>query len=325
MSEASDSKNKAMMEFRGFPDFATASQEVLKLLSDRIGFDLWMVTRVKGDDWIVLQAEDRGYGVKPGQVFAWRDSYCAEMVKGNGPFIAPNSVTVKPYRSAPINQQVNIGAYIGMPLCDKDGNLFGTLCGIHPTAFPSSLEEEMPLIRLMTKLLSSLLDTELQMQQEQRRAQRAEIEAQTDALTGLYNRRGWDELLAAEEIRCQHFGYSACIIVIDLDDLKVINDTLGHAVGDSYLCQLGDVIRKVSRKEDIAARTGGDEFAILGIEIDEQGLEVLRARLQIALAATKIKASLGVAMRDPGQGLMATWREADAKMYRNKHSKRVVA
>lgn len=313
-----------MINFRGYPDFATASQAVLKLLRQRIGFNLWMVTRVSGEHWIVLQAEDNGYGVEPGNVFKWADSLCSEMVKGEGPFIAPKSDNIEVYRDAPISQQLTIAAYVGIPLCDRDGNLFGTLCGIHPTEFPESLNDEFPLIEMIARLLGSLLDAELNTQQERRRAERAEIEAQTDALTGLYNRRGWDQLLQLEEHRCQQFGYAASIIMMDLDDLKKFNDQFGHAVGDAYLKQFASTLRQVLRKEDVAARIGGDEFAILGVEMDTDGVQALVERLNVAFAAAQIKASIGAAVRSPAEGLPVAQQQADLEMYRQKQRRKII-
>lgn len=311
-----------MIDFCGYPDFATASQAVLQLLHQRIGFDLWMVTRVAGNDWIVLQVEDHGYGVEPGTTLQWADSFCSEMVKGNGPCIAPQSDRVEVYKHAPINQRVKIAAYVGMPLCDKNGNLFGTLCGIHPQPLPTSLEAELPLVETLARLLGSLLDAELSTQQARRHAERAEIEAQTDALTGLYNRRGWDQLLRLEEQRCQQFGCPASVIVVDLDDLKQINDQFGHAIGDEHLKRFADTLSRVLRKEDIAARIGGDEFAILGVEMDGRGVQGLIERLNVALASTQIKASLGVAVRTPSEGLVMAWQRADLEMYRQKRQRK---
>ena len=74
-----------------FKKFEEAGQIVLKFLYQRFGFNLWMITRAEGDDWIVLQSEDNGYNVKPGQVFRWADSFCSHMVKGKAPTIAPRS------------------------------------------------------------------------------------------------------------------------------------------------------------------------------------------------------------------------------------------
>ena len=80
-----------MLENRSFSDFDAAAHSVLEFLYHRLSFDLWMVTRTEGDDWIVLQALDHGYGVKEGSVFRWADSFCSQMVLGLGPCIAPRS------------------------------------------------------------------------------------------------------------------------------------------------------------------------------------------------------------------------------------------
>lgn len=59
------------MNTSGFKDFESASKAILDFLHKRLGFDLWMITRREGDDWIILQTEDHGYGVKPGSVLKW--------------------------------------------------------------------------------------------------------------------------------------------------------------------------------------------------------------------------------------------------------------
>ncbi len=66
-------------------DFESAGKAVLDFLHKRYGFDLWMLTRVEGDNWIILQAEDHGYHVTPGTTLSWAESFCIEMVRGNGP------------------------------------------------------------------------------------------------------------------------------------------------------------------------------------------------------------------------------------------------
>ena len=114
-------------------DFESAGRAVLAFLHRRLGFGLWMITRTEGEDWIVLQVEDHGYGISPGTVFRWADSFCSEMVQNNGPKVAPNSDIVPAYAAAPIGQQVPIKAYIGVPLSNADGSLFGTLCAIDPS------------------------------------------------------------------------------------------------------------------------------------------------------------------------------------------------
>lgn len=277
-----------------------------------------MVTRTEGDDWIVLQAEDHGYNVADGTVFRWADSFCSRMVVGLGPRIAPRSKDIPAYASAPIGQQVKIGAYVGVPLRRADGALFGTLCAIDPEAQPESITQEQELLDLLGGLLSGLLQAEMNLVSEARRVERAEVEALSDGLTGLFNRRGWTRLLIGEEDRCRRYGHSAGVIVVDLDNLKWVNDSAGHFAGDELLARAASVMTGVKRSPDVVARVGGDEFTFLAIECDRSGADVLVSRLRAALEAAGIQASLGLAMRVPSQGLQSAWEEADKAMYADK-------
>src|SRR5262249_31950836 len=142
---------------------------------------------------IVLQTEDHGYGVTEGSVFRWADSFCSRMVRGEGPCVAPRSAEVPSYAAAPIGQQVAIGAYVGIPLSRDDGSLFGTLCAIHPHPQPESVRDELPLVELLGRMLCTVLANELRAAEQARLAERAQADALTDSLTGLFNRRGWDQ------------------------------------------------------------------------------------------------------------------------------------
>lgn len=299
-------------------DFASASQTTLHYLRERFGFDLWMITRTEGNDWIVLAVEESGYGTKPGSVFPWSDSFCSRMVQGLGPRVAPRAKEVEVYAKAPIASQLQIGAYVGVPILRQDGSLFGTLCAVDPQPQPESIRKDQPLIELLADLLGSLLNTELAATDNRRRAEYAEAEAASDSLTALYNRRGWDQLIEREEERCRRYGNPACIVSIDLDDLKRINDTQGHAAGDRLLQNAARALRSAARHHDVIARLGGDEFAILAVECDASSAEALIARLKQKLQENGVHASIGYANRHPQHGLHAACEQADARMYAEK-------
>ena len=144
-------------DFGQFKNFESASREVLAFLHKRLGFGLWMMTRTVGNDWIVLQVEDHYYNVQEGTVFNWCDSFCSRMVEGEGPQVAPNSDLVAVYKNAEIGRKVKIGAYIGVPIYQKDNTLFGTLCAIDPNPQSEDIHQELPLINLMGKMLATLL------------------------------------------------------------------------------------------------------------------------------------------------------------------------
>ncbi|MEK6327107.1 MAG: diguanylate cyclase [Actinomycetota bacterium] len=125
--------------------------------------------------------------------------------------------------------------------------------------------------------------------------------ARTDSLTGLANRRELEHRFAAELERSTRGGRSLAILVLDLDWFKEFNDRFGHAAGDRALVQLGEALRRGTRTSDIIARLGGEEFAVLAPETDEQEGYRLAERLRAEVRATfarqqeKMTVSCGVA------------------------------
>lgn len=303
-------------------NFESASIRALSFLRKKLGFQLCMVTRTDGNDWTVLHSDDRGYGVVAGDVFNWDDSFCSEMVKGLGPNIAADASQVPVYASARIGQKIPIGSYIGVPLRTSDGSLFGTLCGIDPSAKPDDISEHQDLVELLGEMLSTILQMELRVDEEERRAERFQAQALTDALTGLYNRGGWEQLLAKEEARYQRYRQPSVVIVVDLDELKAVNDLQGHAAGDSLIKRAASALQAASRSEDVVARLGGDEFAIIGVGCDLAAGQALCSRLAAALDAEGIKASYGLAVTTRTTRIAAALTIADNEMYEQKRQKK---
>ena len=146
--------------------------------------------------------------------------------------------------------------------------------------------------------------------------------ASTDPLTGLANRRVLSERLTAEEHRCRRSGGSAGILVLDVDDLKGHNDRFGHAAGDEIIRQVASALRLATRAGDLVARTGGDEFVVLMVDIPSCGMAAVQDRIGTELAMRSVSASMGFAQRCPTGGLEVAWRVADLEMYQRKLSRR---
>lgn len=299
------------------PDFANASRSTLRLLRQQLGHDLWMVTRVDGDDLVVLDCLDFAYRLRPGAVLPWTSTIDWRMVAGQGPRCAPRVADVPAYTTAGITTVMPVGSYLGVPM-EHDGRLFGTLTGLHPASMPESVVAALPTVELLAELLSTVLALELTASQVVRRAERAEVEAHVDPLTQLGNRLAWTKTLIDEEARCRRFGHPACVISVDLDGLKRANDTLGHDAGDRLLRDTAVVLRRVTRMCDQVARVGGDEFAVLAVEATELEGRALLDRIAMAFGNAGIEASLGMAVRDGHSTLDDTWKLADAAMYRHK-------
>lgn len=126
-------------------------------------------------------------------------------------------------------------------------------------------------------------------------------QAVTDALTGLYNRRYFNEFFENEVIRAKRMNQKFTIIGLDLDHLKKINDTYGHTIGDLAIKTVADVLKKNARSIDVAARMGGEEFNILLPGVDSSGGLIAAERIRTTLESEKIDtighvtASIGVA------------------------------
>ena len=311
-----------MANVRPFPDFDACVHAVLAYLQRRLGFDLWLLSRTVGDQSVVLSSQDASYGIRDDRTLRWIATYCTRMVLGSAPNMRTRAADFQTFIRPPGADALPIGAYVGIPLKRADGSLFGTLCAINPRPMPEIVSTDMPLVELFGRLLTTLLEQELAAQEQARRADLAEMEALVDVLTGLYNRRGWYQFLAREEHRCARYGHPACVVVIDLDNLKIVNDSLGHAAGDELLRRTARALQSTVREHDVVARVGGDEFAVLGVECDMSKAESLVNRLSRALEDEQIEASIGVSLRASNKQLAQTWEQADAAMYISKNAGR---
>jgi diguanylate cyclase (GGDEF)-like protein len=150
----------------------------------------------------------------------------------------------------------------------------------------------------------------------------AEELATTDPLTGLANHRRWWEALEIEAARCARSGGHFAVAVIDLDGLKQVNDERGHLEGDLLLRVAGSTIRSTVRTSDEVARVGGDEFAVLAVDHDDEKVDGLIARLSSAFESAGIEASIGAAVSDGGEPYRLTFKRADEAMYAVKRQRR---
>ncbi|MCW2243646.1 GGDEF domain-containing protein [Azospirillum canadense] len=193
-------------------------------------------------------------------------------------------------------------------------------------------------------LKQQLADAQATIAEQQERIAHLESLTMTDELTGLLNRRGFYDHFRRELAAARRLGVpggtpggvpggTGCgvVVMIDLDGFKGINDTHGHLAGDSYLRQVARLIASAVRREDVVARIGGDEFAILltGVSADA-GAARAQQLLDLATgwhlhwngADLPIRFSLGVQAYGAGDHEDEVMRKADAHMYGNKGRRR---
>jgi diguanylate cyclase (GGDEF)-like protein len=158
-------------------------------------------------------------------------------------------------------------------------------------------------------------------------------QATRDVLTGLYNRRMLDQCLNELISRCTQDRQPLCLLMIDVDDFKLLNDTLGHAAGDTLLRAIGQLIRSSIRQQDLAFRCGGDEFLVVLPQSPKAHGEGLARRLndlvdglaKTLTVARRPRLSIGVSMLgelptvNSGQELI---KEADRRLYAAKSERK---
>lgn len=211
-----------------------------------------------------------------------------------------------------------------------DGLISGRLISIHDQPHIVSVIRDITDRKLAEEHIQKLVQ---QLETEKNTAQRNAV---TDSLTGLPNRRFFDDALSTEFFRMKRSGARLSLILLDVDHFKSYNDHYGHLAGDDCLRRLGAVFKAIpQRKPDIVARYGGEEFVFILPEIELSGAEVMAEHIRKIVEALKIPhaasetapyitVSLGVVtvrtsgFSDPEQVLKL----ADAAMYRAKQSGR---
>jgi diguanylate cyclase (GGDEF)-like protein/PAS domain S-box-containing protein len=150
--------------------------------------------------------------------------------------------------------------------------------------------------------------------------EKVQLLAVTDPLTGLGNYRRLVEALDAEVKRTGRTGRPFAVLLLDLDQLKKINDRYGHLIGSQALCRVADVLRVFCRSIDTAARYGGDEFAVILPETTAAAARLVASRIRNRLATDSLQppvsASIGVAVYpQDGETMEALLRTADRELY----------
>ncbi|WP_066740882.1 diguanylate cyclase [Cupriavidus sp. D384] len=245
-------------------------------------------------------------------------SFCGHAICGDDILLIPDATQDLRFHDNPlVTGEPHIRFYAGRPLSAPNGAKIGTLCLIDRK--PRGFDDED---RALLHDLAQMAEQELA----------AVHMATMDELTLLSNRRGFTVLGQHAIELCRRLGRPATLVFFDMDGFKPINDRFGHAEGDRALCAFGAELRAAFRESDVVGRIGGDEFAVLLTNADENGCQDALARLQLQLDAWNARNPLGYALQFSAgaiafdhlrhgniQDLLA---EADAAMYANKAARK---
>lgn len=179
---------------------------------------------------------------------------------------------------------------------------------------------------IMKPVDPDVLDVRIQKSLDERRAQRLAI---TDGLTGLYNRRYFEERLEEETRRARRYDRPMSIMMLDIDYFKHYNDTNGHLKGDQVLKMISLILQRHSRETDITARYGGEEFVMILPETDANNARRLGDRIRMSIEETafegeeripsqKVTVSVGVSCLVGDDEGHDTLDRADQALYKSK-------
>jgi diguanylate cyclase (GGDEF)-like protein len=294
-----------------------ALDQIVTLAADLTGNPIALVSLVdEARQWFMAET---GLGCRQ----TGRDvAFCAHAILRPGePLLVPDATQDPRFQDNPlVTGELALRSYLGVPLVDSDGFALGTLCVLgHEPKMPDDRT-----VMLMRTLARSVV-TNLELR---RALRRSEAMALTDELTGLPNRRG----VAAALATAVQEGRPVTVIAIDLDHFKEANDSAGHAAGDAILREVGARLRQSIRGRDVAGRIGGDEFAVLLMDLEDRDAAgesvrrisaVLQKPVVFGGMSLRIGATVGAAMTPAdADGAEAALRMADEAMVQAKREGR---
>jgi diguanylate cyclase (GGDEF)-like protein len=195
-------------------------------------------------------------------------------------------------------------------------------------ALPAAVSYPGRWVDVMVSVSGVALVVELLEHRNQVLLRRLAGEARTDALTGLLNRRGFDERAATALAHASRDATPIALVAFDIDHFKSVNDEWGHDAGDQVLARLGELLTSHARDVDVVARQGGEEFAALLPDSDRDGATAFAERIRSALASTRfpgfptVRLSAGIAAEAGPADLRELLQRADAALYEAKRAGR---
>lgn len=244
-------------------------------------------------NWLILKVASGKIKLKDfkSKLFNINNTLAGEVFKEGNFIYVPDITKDKKYNSK-LSTLVSIRSVLAVPVKIQN-KIIGVINFSHPEVnafdefcifFFVSMVQLFSAIITLFKLYheNSTFNEQLQMEVNRKTLELQKINKKlykasiTDSLTGIYNRRFFFQRLEEEYARTLRYGNSFCLILFDLDNLKKINDTFGHPEGDRLIKLFAKILKTNKRKEDIAARIGGDEFGCIFIGASLEGAKKLR-------------------------------------------------
>jgi len=244
----------------------------LDMLQTATGLESVYLTRINweaGEQEIVHSLNQGTLQIPEGLQIEWSDTLCRRAMLGG-----PQRTADVPgdYGDSAAARDLKLQSYVTCPVVEQDHTIWGTICGASSDAVQVD-DKAMDLIKQVAGMIAERVAREEDVQRGQRTSdrERARLEAanahlqeasMTDQLTGLDNRRAFDDKWRLELENARRVQFPVSVLLLDLDGFKDVNDSQGHPVGDEVLKRIAEMLQKQVRDIDHLARIGGDQFVI---------------------------------------------------------------
>jgi diguanylate cyclase (GGDEF)-like protein len=254
----------------------TAQEQPLQRIADLVqtvlNVPMAAVTLIDAEQqWIKAVA---GAGLKSGP----RElAFCNETIKQRGPLAITDATLDSRFAENPyVTGAPHIRSYLGVPLTTPEGYNIGSLCAIDTEPRPFDARQAA-----IIKSLAEIVVEQFELRQI----------ARQDAMTGALTRRGFLAEVEKEFLRATRYDRPSALMVIDVDNFRVINDRHGHPAGDAVLVSIANACMSAMRKSDVFGRIGGEEFAMLLPETDADDARDAAERIRQIVESTIVETS----------------------------------
>lgn len=329
LAETQEKLESDRQAFRDLYEVAGASglehdEQMRRLLSigcDRLNLPFGFVTEIDEGIQEIIHAVGDHPKLQSGNEAPLKKSYCRKTIADENRLVAIVDAIEEGWARDPAYEKYDLGCYLGAKLV-VNGELSGTVCFADRAGRAHQFDDsEQNFMRLLAQWISRTAEQNVL-------TNKLANLAETDGLTGLKDRETILDRIREEQERARRYKHDLCILMLDLDHFKSINDEYGHWTGDEVLRNVAELLREQTRIPDTVGRYGGEEFIIVAPNMTLEDAETLGERIRNAIQQSSmtseepslnVTCSIGVnAVSTDGASIDQAVKRADKAMYEAK-------